>query len=209
MLVLTHSTLVDSIYRHLSVADILSLNLVCSAVYAAVRKWLPAAYNVENHFRRFFDDPLSFRVMQARTGTIVSGSNALQFFERTYYPGSDLDLYVPCRETYAVAKWLQENNYVFTPDEEQLGALENTTTTAFFEEVAQRRVSIHDIRNADFDMGYCWSSVEVVFNFIHTSNPSLKVQMIVTEPQSAPVACILHFHSSTHELRSHCMFASY
>jgi hypothetical protein len=44
--------------------------------------WLPAGYNIEHHFGRYFDDPLSFRVLQAQTGTIVSGSNALQFFER-------------------------------------------------------------------------------------------------------------------------------
>jgi hypothetical protein len=54
--------------------------MVC--ILYSIPDWLPAGYNIEHHFGRYFDNPLSFRVLQAQTGTLVSGSNALQYFER-------------------------------------------------------------------------------------------------------------------------------
>ncbi|EIW61531.1 uncharacterized protein TRAVEDRAFT_27113 [Trametes versicolor FP-101664 SS1] len=57
--------------------------------------------------------------MQARTGTLVSGSSALQFFDRTLYPESDLDLYVHARHRREVGRWLVEEGYAFAPTEHQ------------------------------------------------------------------------------------------
>ncbi|KIM24573.1 hypothetical protein M408DRAFT_26868 [Serendipita vermifera MAFF 305830] len=196
LIVLSHSTIVDTLYCHLSVADMLSLRLVCSVVHGAVHGWLPSVYNVENHLAHFFDDPLSFRILQARTGTIVSGSNALQFFERSYYPNSDLDLYVPCRHTYHVAKWLVTNDYnpVFT--EKQRNILQGTTFASLLEQISRRRISRYHGQPLPGEAEYGHSAMEDVFTFVHQSNPDLKVQMIVIDPRSTPIAAVLHFHST-------------
>ncbi|KAI0832865.1 hypothetical protein BC628DRAFT_1309080, partial [Trametes gibbosa] len=53
--------------------------------------------------------------LQARTGTLVSGSCALQFFARTRYPDSDLDLYVHMRHRREVGRWLLQEGYAYAP----------------------------------------------------------------------------------------------
>ncbi|KAG8821510.1 hypothetical protein FRC17_009797, partial [Serendipita sp. 399] len=81
---LSASTIVDSLYPHLSVADILNIGRVCHATYLAVKAWLPSAYNINKHLEPFFgslETTLRFRSVQAATGTIISGSQALQFFD--------------------------------------------------------------------------------------------------------------------------------
>lgn len=120
---------------------------------------------------------------------------------RSYYPGSDLDLYVPCRHTHTVGTWLLKNHYVFNPTERQLLKLERITASALFKEVSRRRRSAHV---ADWDLGswdlderdYRRTSFEEVFTFNHKSNPALKVQLIIADPLSSPIACVLYFHSS-------------
>ena len=59
-----------------------------------------------------------FRELQATTGTIISGSTALQFFDRTDYANSDLDLYVEHSSARPIATWLQNIGYIFTPQED-------------------------------------------------------------------------------------------
>ena len=46
--------------------------------------------------------------MQYRTGCVISGSFALQFLDRTFYPESDLDLYVESVYAQEVASWVEE-----------------------------------------------------------------------------------------------------
>ncbi|KAI0677691.1 hypothetical protein C8Q78DRAFT_1066155 [Trametes maxima] len=59
-----------------------------------------------------------------RTGTLISGSTALQFFDRTLYPESDLDLYVHMRHRREVGRWLLEEGYKFVPSPYQDPRLE-------------------------------------------------------------------------------------
>ena len=56
---------------------------------------------------RYFHHPETFRHLQATTGTVISGSSALQFFDRSYYAKSDLDLYVPLAWRAKVGQYLQ------------------------------------------------------------------------------------------------------
>lgn len=39
-------------------------------------------------------DPVEFRSQMSRHGAIISGSFALQFFERTMWPDADLDIWI-------------------------------------------------------------------------------------------------------------------
>ncbi|KIM24572.1 hypothetical protein M408DRAFT_26867 [Serendipita vermifera MAFF 305830] len=196
LLVVSHSPIVDYLYGYLSVADMFSFRLVCSIVHRAVKKWLLSAYNIEKHFSHFFDDPMSFRILQARTGAIVSGSNALQFFEGLYYPDSDLDLYVPCRHAYDVAAWLRRNDYIFTVTDKQRASMQGKTLDTVLEQISRRRISIYHERPPTGDDEYGYSAIEDVFNFVRKSNHSRKIQMIIVDPRSTPIAAVLHFHST-------------
>lgn len=58
--------------------------------------------------------------MQARLAILISGSNALQFLDSTFYPESDLDLYVWEDSVEEVGHWLMEHEgYSFAPSRDQ------------------------------------------------------------------------------------------
>ncbi|KAI0323125.1 hypothetical protein GY45DRAFT_1215878, partial [Cubamyces sp. BRFM 1775] len=61
----------------------------------------------------FLPDPMSFRCLQARTGTLVSGSVALQFFDRTRDDSSDLHLYVYPAYRRVIGWWLLHEGFRF------------------------------------------------------------------------------------------------
>ncbi|KAG1758073.1 hypothetical protein EDD22DRAFT_784371 [Suillus occidentalis] len=67
------------------------------------------------YLSRYFSDPLQFRSLQARTGLVMSGSNALQFVDHTSYPESDLDLYAHPGHLYELMEWLESIGYNLTP----------------------------------------------------------------------------------------------
>lgn len=77
------------------------------------------AFNINKHLSRFFDNPSEFRSLQARTATLVSGSNALQFLNRLAYSDSDLDLYTYRIHGLEVCNWLLQNGYTFQPQNRQ------------------------------------------------------------------------------------------
>ncbi|KIJ33696.1 hypothetical protein M422DRAFT_264313 [Sphaerobolus stellatus SS14] len=50
-------------------------------------------YSINNLLFKFFNNPYTFRVMMAKTGSFISGPQALQFTEGISWSGSDLDVY--------------------------------------------------------------------------------------------------------------------
>ena len=110
--VLDRPAIVEKILDISSPITIFRLKMICRAADLAVQGYVERAFDINRHLEHFFDDPFSFRVLQARTNAVVSGSNALQFFDRTHYPKSDLDLYVSgTQSTLEVCQWLQKNGY--------------------------------------------------------------------------------------------------
>ncbi|KAG8850658.1 hypothetical protein FRB91_008868 [Serendipita sp. 411] len=201
------STIVDVIYSQPSVADIISLSKVCKATYYAVKAWFPSVYNINSHLKKFFGNlgnVLAFRSLQAATGTIISGSQALQFFDRTYYPGSDLDIYVPCRDVTIVGNFFLSIGYLFEPNEKQLESEFGTDCQQYLAHISSREprtpVPEQEDEDEDEEREYDWRFVAGVINFtkkvIPDGREKLKVQLMVIEPQSSPLACILHFHST-------------
>ena len=102
----------DNILPMLSPATCVRLARACVAAFNAVNNINKCAYNINRHLSHFFDDPLGFWSLQARTGTIISGSNALQFLDRTFYLTSDLDIYVNPGHTKEVRlRLIQQGGY--------------------------------------------------------------------------------------------------
>ncbi|KAJ3720686.1 hypothetical protein C8R42DRAFT_538107, partial [Lentinula raphanica] len=70
------------------------------------------------------DEVDSFRNLQAVTGMVISGSSALQFFNREVYDTndhrSDLDTYCVLSKCDAVGDWLLSHNYEYQPQRNQL-----------------------------------------------------------------------------------------
>jgi hypothetical protein len=124
--------------------------------------------------------------MQAHTGTLISGSNALQFLDRTFYEGSDLDLYVDNINREEVGSYLQSVGYSFKP---------SNTQSPPFTGVAYRRSGRTEIVDPSDDIEiYGMRGVAGVFNFIKEGSPERKIQLITAS--HSPLEIILNFHSS-------------
>ncbi|KAK7022986.1 hypothetical protein R3P38DRAFT_3194897 [Favolaschia claudopus] len=79
-------------------------------------------FDISRLLRRFFgsrENVEQFRYMQQQTGTIISGSIALQFLNRLSWEDSDLDLYVGHAMAPVAVVFILENGYTFKPKENQ------------------------------------------------------------------------------------------
>ena len=194
----------DALFSHCTPATIHHLSLACRAARRAVSDYNSRAYDINRHFNRFFRDPVAFRRMQMYTGSVVSGSSALQFFDRTLYPDADLDIYADKDQAEIVGKWIMDQagdslsgpgaqmGYNFVPRENQppdffaaLKAAPHQPAQAHPEEVDE-----------EVPPGYPEALVSGVFSFIANSHNGheLKVQLILC--YEIPIKTILQFHSS-------------
>ncbi|KAI0703516.1 hypothetical protein C8T65DRAFT_578754, partial [Cerioporus squamosus] len=170
---------------------ILRLQRVCRTAADAVQDYIARAFDVRRVLDRFFPDVLAFRSLQARTGTLISGSVALQFFDREFYPASDLDLYVHMRHRREIGRWFLERGYQFEPGPHQPSEFEAAATEA-----------LSGLAVTPYGM----PGIAAVMNFTRCcDNPAdmptyddapqkLKVQLIVA--RKTPMEVILGFHST-------------
>ena len=78
----------------LSITDIINVTRTCKFLSNLYRSLLPHKWDVDRALKPFVDDPKGFRSQLGRCDALVSGSFALQFFMRTLWPDSDLDIFV-------------------------------------------------------------------------------------------------------------------
>ncbi|KAI0684139.1 hypothetical protein BC835DRAFT_1293861 [Cytidiella melzeri] len=185
--ILTNDLIYDLIFDNASPRSLLLLSRTCKTALTAVRDYLSRALNINKHLSRYFDDPLAFRCLQARTACLVSGSTALQFFNRVRYPESDLDVYVPLVHHKEVGRWLLEQGYIFQP---------NSAQDADFEVAALDEREARETVGA-YPNDYAMKGVSAVFTFAKSSSQGehdLQVQVIVAS--RSPMEVILYFHST-------------
>jgi hypothetical protein len=86
----------DLILNHLDARDLVYLAAANRDTRVVVTNFKTRAFKVEKILSKFFsyEQIQQFRAMQRQTGTVISGSAALQFFHRIVWPATDLDLYV-------------------------------------------------------------------------------------------------------------------
>lgn len=182
----------------LSPATLIGLSQTCRALQAAIKGYIQESFDVNRLLRRFFPDPRQFRSLQASTGTIIAGSTALQFFDRSYYPGSDLDLYLPFGSQKAIGEYLLSIGYQFIPYRWQAPtfqeALRRKGTSS-----GLRPYSSRPIYGSRGRLGSFQSIVEV-FTFTRPYDGQ-KVQLIVAE--SNPMEVVFNFHSSEFKTPPH------
>ncbi|THH12657.1 hypothetical protein EW146_g7487 [Bondarzewia mesenterica] len=190
--IISNPTIYDLIFAHSSPATIIRFSWTCTDALTAVHSYYRRAYNINRHLSHFFRDPEAFRVLQARTNTLISGSNALQFIDRTFYPESDLDIYVPLRHSHEVADWLLGVGYVFRPHATQSEDLA----------AAIRHMQVADAAlEGGFASGYRMRGVVGVCDFLKRRDEEsavdaqpLKIQVIVAA--RTPAEVVINFHST-------------
>ncbi|KAK7682829.1 hypothetical protein QCA50_014213 [Cerrena zonata] len=179
-IVLTNDLIYDIVLSYCTPASFLCLARTCKSAHAAVKSYMQRAFNINRILSRFLTSPLAFRQMQARTGALLSGSAALQFFDRSYYPESDLDIYADFKHRIEVGEFLFKEGYEFKPEREQSHDF-HTAVSAY--------------QPPPFD-NYEFKGVCAVLTFIKKwdDGKAVKAQMIVTK--NNPMEAILGFHST-------------
>jgi hypothetical protein len=186
--VLWNVELIEQILPCTSPATFICFSKTCRTARALVNEWTRRVFDINKHLVRFFSDPRAFRALQASTGTLISGSNALQFLDRTVYEDSDLDLYLSVGVELVVGQYLQGEGYAFAPSNSQ---------SPDFEE------QILNAQDSDDELSDYWGGsssdgpVPRVYNFERLSPDRRlrrKVQLVVTE--DSPLQRVLKFHSS-------------
>ncbi|KAL1671177.1 hypothetical protein EV122DRAFT_285231 [Schizophyllum commune] len=84
----------DVVCSPLSLPDLVSYSQICKDTHRTVQLYAHRAYKFKHCLAKFMDadEAEGLRNVMRETGTIISGSIALQFFSREPLPDSDLDL---------------------------------------------------------------------------------------------------------------------
>ncbi|KAG7088806.1 hypothetical protein E1B28_012766 [Marasmius oreades] len=171
----------DLLFSCLDPHDIIRYSRTCREAYHQVEGYWRRALDIENLLSSFFT-PLEtqyFRVVQALTGTLISGSMALQLLNRKRYPESDLDLYVEHRYSSFLGSFLEAIGYEFKPTRGQPNCLEAAIKQA--EKIAP--VALYD---EEPGIGFAG-----VFNMARGDR---KIQLITAT--ESPLHIVLSFHST-------------
>lgn len=152
-------------------------------LYLAISSYRRRAFSLVKLMSPYFSESQlkDFRELQARTGAVISGSMALQFFGRIRYDKSDLDIYVEHGQCLQIAKFLEDIGYLYKPRPSQGSEL-----AARVDHVARNlgRIKLDDGH-------YLGRGMADVFNF---DKGDQKIQLITAV--NDPVEVILAFHSS-------------
>ncbi|KAJ6578039.1 hypothetical protein B0H19DRAFT_1122167 [Mycena capillaripes] len=162
-------------YSPNSALELVRLMQTCRSIYYLV---LASCFSLHRLLSTFFGDATqvdAFRAMQGRTGTIVSGSTVLQFFNRRTWEGSDLDVYVDRPGAALAAFFIVETGYTFNPRKSQ----EKTVSAQLVQSIKDRAPS------------YLGRGIADVLDF-HKGDK--KIQLIVAA--TTPMEIILSFHST-------------
>ena len=84
----------DRICFYLSIGTIVALSRTCKRLSHAYRDLLRTQWNIDMKLSKFVADSTRFRLQLRESEAIISGSFAVQFFDRTTYQDSDLDIFI-------------------------------------------------------------------------------------------------------------------
>ena len=180
----------EIVFEFLPPVDLIHFGQISKAAHMTVTRYSQRAFNVQRLLLPYFSDEniKSFRQLQLFTGTVISGSTALQFFDRTTYPESDLDIYVEHRYCREVVWWLTSKGYSYRP---------RPTQPVSFNEALQESAPAPNHAGAVFfspDIsGYFGHGMANVFDFVRYGSER-KIQLM--SAHHCPLEIILDYHSS-------------
>lgn len=106
--------------------SLLRLRHLSVQLRTVVDVYIMCRWSAKSFFHWWFQNPTGFRCMLRDTGSVVSGSQALAFFDRTRRSASNLDVVVPSEWIDDFGAWLiVQENYTF-----ESITLASTTRTA-------------------------------------------------------------------------------
>ncbi|KAJ6464316.1 hypothetical protein DFH09DRAFT_1346829 [Mycena vulgaris] len=182
----------DSLLVHLlsfwDPKDILASATLSPVIHGILQHYRQLVWDVDIHFRPWFQNPAEFRSILRITGAVVSGSQILQFLDRTNYLSSDMDIFLRIGGVTRIGKWLSLQGYRF-------GSLASDYQT--FDVQVQRLSRMLVAQNSSLPHG---PPIRNVYNYQRfVASPSVtyiqKVQLVVVDMD--PVHHVLFdFHST-------------
>ncbi|KAK0200318.1 hypothetical protein DFS33DRAFT_141992 [Desarmillaria ectypa] len=177
----------DLLFRDLAPLDLYNYSKVNREAYRSIASFRKRAYILNKYLLPYFTEEQSaeFRDLQEELGILISGSTAIQFFERDAgeYEASDLDLYVNHRQCYKVEAFLLQAGYHFRPRRSQQESFEANAS------LVDRLMHFIFFTPTS---SYANPAIAGVFDFYNAADK--KIQLITSK--YSPVDVILHFHST-------------
>jgi len=191
----------DRIFDALPPAGLCQVRKLSRDARIAVQDYEVRVFSPNRLLEQFFPDPFEFRSLQCRTGTLVSGSQALQLLSRCRWPNSDLDLYVWQESALEVCAWLEGQGYEYKPLYFQSEDLEETLESSIIsglQRMALNQDQIDEEEAAEIAEDVTFYDHNSIANVIafekETGLETLKTQVIIG--RNSPMEMILSFHSS-------------
>lgn len=154
-----------------------------------VEDYIARRFSIVQLLMRFFgwDGAYYFWNLMAITGMLISGSTALQFFDRSYYPEADLDVYIDEQNVLDVANWLLTQGYFYVPRQQDV-------SLTLVQVVNHRAMFVPPVRDSFFPLStHSYSGATMVLTFENAARQK-KVQLIAADV--CPLQLIIRFHSS-------------
>ena len=106
----SHYPICDRICSLLHIGDLVNLSRTCRMLSSVYRALLPTHWNIDRCLERFVQRPKEFRSQLGMYDALISGSFAIQFFQRVLWRESDLDIFITGdREAAALENHLVNN----------------------------------------------------------------------------------------------------
>ncbi|KAG2126626.1 uncharacterized protein EDB93DRAFT_1097000 [Suillus bovinus] len=177
------------ILRHLSPRTLVWLSQTCRYMYVACTRFFRCAYNINRHLSRYFPEPLAFRSLQARTGLVISGFNAMHFMDRNYH-ASDLDLYAHPGHVHELSEWLVSVGYVFEPTQHQHKDWHENVSAGW--DSTEKRFP----RGQAGNLGHPAVTAILFKRLVIVDGKPVELKVQVTETTCNPIETILKSHST-------------
>ncbi|KAF7968778.1 hypothetical protein HWV62_29326 [Athelia sp. TMB] len=193
----------DIIITDFSAADMVNFQYTCKSTCRAVRAFKQIAFHPDRLLCHFFAHPELFRLMQARTGSVLGGAAALSFFARTTHEETEMELFVNPGHGYEVARHLIDTQgYSFmpygtaTPQEFKHGSKEGDSDRV---EAQHYQESVYAIR-----------AIDNIFRFVKDEDSSDPQVVFVIMTTRCALHTILNSHSTASmNIISHDMAVSF
>jgi len=181
----------DLILSCLPALDMINFSRTNKTYKRAVDSFMQRAFRINHVLERYFTpaEIATFRYLQSRSQLIISGSTAVQFFERSIYLNSDLDIYVEDGYKNVIALWLVSIGYTYRRREGQ-PTLEVIEDWKEFLNLDVLPFSpVFEPNSTD----YMGQGIEDVYNFVR-GDPEVKIQLMTAT--GSPLEIVLNYHSS-------------
>jgi hypothetical protein len=164
------------------------LSLTSRGAYEAISSFRRRAFCIDKILAPFISDQSSFHRLMDTTGAVISGSQAVHFFERTL-PNyeADLDVYVEqCSVNQLAFFLISKEGYFYIPKSIKIMTEHDTLS----EDGTESEDSTESDDSTSYHSG---SGIAGVYDLLHPNGK--KIQLIAAI--EATMTIILRFHSST------------